>query len=233
MQVAQRKDGTISFLRVKLRNADHNVELYAVPILGTEDNYETLKSHLSYSETYLQKVILNSWVNDAVGLIPDSSEIGHGMWSDMAHIIGHKVLDEYIPLEEYKNASLDWAEAKKLMRISDKNHAKMVADGKKAFAEYSVSTYSQRRLYQKIVRSLLMYKYSAFMFWSTALKYAKVMNAMASLTADKITLDHYLYNVCAILDPHAINKTVSKLKSKGYRVVKTEYIPFIELNQHK
>lgn len=234
MQVAQRKDGTISFLRVKLRNADHNVELFAVPLLGTKNNYEALRAHLSYSQTYLQWVVINSWANDAMGIVPNSSEIGHGMWSDMAHIIGHKVLDECIPFEEYANASLDWSEAKKLMRLSDENHAKMVSDGKKAFAEYAVAqTYSQRRLYQKIVKALLMYKYSTFLFWSVALKYAKVLDAMASLTADKITLEHYLYNVCAVLDPHAINKTVAKLKGKGYRVISTEYIPFIELSTTK
>lgn len=234
MQVARRKDGTISFARVTLRNADHTVELYAVPLLGTEDNYEALKSHLGYSHTWLQKVILNAWPNDSMGLKPNSSEIGHGMWSDMAHIIEHKVLDECIPLEEYKNACLDWDEAKKLMRLSDDAYDKLVEDGRKAFLEYTeFHGYSQRNLYRKIVKALLMYKYSPVVFWSAAIKYAKVMDAMANLTVEKITKDHYLYNVCAILDPHAINKTVAKLKSKGYRITKTEYIPFIELSTTK
>ncbi|UDL16862.1 hypothetical protein SEA_ATUIN_199 [Arthrobacter phage Atuin] len=230
MQVAQHKDGTISFLRVHLRSADHNVELFAVPLMGTDYNYKALNDHLHFSEHFLQKVVLNSYVVDAITdyADADSSEIGHGMWSDMAHIIGHRVLDECIPYTEYKNAAIDFEYAKKLMKLSDKNHAKIYEDGKKVFEDYA--TTSNPRMYRKIVKALLTYKYSPFMFWSASFKYAKVAEAMASHTVEKITKDHYLYNACAILDPHAINKTVAKLKKQGYRVTKTEYIPFIELS---
>jgi hypothetical protein len=110
----------------------------------------------------------------------------------------------------------------------------MIENGRKSFAEYTeFQGYSQKNLYRKIVRALLIYKYSPLVFWSAALKYGKVMDAMAALTVEQITGKHFQYNVCAIIDPHAINKTVAKLRKNGYRITKTEYIPFIELSTTK
>lgn len=206
----------------------HNVELFAVPLIGTELNYKMLSDHLDFSSAYLDWSILNSYVVDAIGTDPDSSTIGNGMWSDMAHIIGHRVLDECIPYTEYKDASLPFDSVKRLIKMSDEKHAKIVEDGKKAFVGFSHELdYSHRNKYIKIVNALLMYKYSPFAFWTSSFKYAKVVDEMSSLTVNRILREHN--NVSAVLDPHAINKTVSKLKTKGYRVIKTEYIPFIKL----
>jgi hypothetical protein len=231
MRVVRNDYGTLRFAHAVLEQYGseyRSVEVHAVPIIGRSEDYMYLKNRLEEQAKH-GATILNATVVDDFGSKSDSSAIGNGYWSDIAHISGHVVFDEAIPYEEYTPAHLSMSELLPLMGRNKKHHVRNLEKASKAFHDYDGSM-DHNNTYGFIIRLLLLYKYSGFNFWWSEFMYPKAYREVAKRTFEVVSsLSEKEEVVHILVDPYAFNPTVKALESMGYSQYHENYRHFIYL----
>lgn len=235
MKVVTREGNTLKFAVAELEHPLHryrNIEVHAVPIIGRAAYYDKLSSRLKTAKNIYGKdaVILNSTVEDDFTGDSDSTRLGNGYWSDIAHIYGHRVLDESIPLEEYTPANLNVSEILPLLNRRKDKHAKSKEKANKIFEDFELN-YQSRKNMTFALGQILRYKYSSFCFGWSAFMYPKAYKRIAQRTVDVLlSVDSETEVIHILVDPYAFNTTLKHLKGLGYTKYFEFYNPYITLH---
>jgi hypothetical protein len=234
MRVVQREDNTLKFAVVELEHPQmkyRNVEVHAVPIIGRRHYYRALKDRLDQTRRVYEEssVVLNATVEDDFARDSDSTNLGNGYWSDLAHVTDHSVLDETIPYSEYTSAKLKVSELLPLMRRQKDRHLKSKEKANKIFDDFDGS-YESKKTMSYVIGIMLRYKYSSFCFAWSEYMYPKAYDRIAQQTVNVLlSVDQDTEIIQILVDPYAFNATVKALKGIGYKPYFDFYNPYITL----
>jgi hypothetical protein len=235
MKVVTREGNTLKFAVAELEHPQmkyRNIEVHAVPIIGRAGYYDHLRSYLLTQKTAYGRgaAILNSTVEDDFTGDSDSTRLGNGYWSDIAHIYGHRVLDESIPLKEYTQANLNASEILPLLHRRKDKHVKSKEKANRIFEDFELN-YQTRKNMAFALGQILRYKYSSFCFGWSEFMYPQAYKRIAERTTDVVrSLHSEVESVHILVDPYAFNTTVKHLKGLGYEPYFEYYNPFITLH---